>query len=378
MIGNCESPQDLPRLASGRSSGERMALASSLVGLLSEPESDLNDREAALIDDILNKLIDGFESAVRRELADRLANLEGSPHEAVVALASDEIEIAKPLLMQSPALRDQDLIEIIHSRSREHQMSIALRGMVSKAVSDALVETGDEAVITSLLSNRSARISDATLAYLVAESRRVDSYHEPLVLREDLSDELAKQIYDIVAQDLRSHILRHFELDPEVLDGELASLTDDLMACDERPPGEVAPQCEAPLRLAKALAGERAITPDFLVKVLRAGKVNLFEALFGQLTGLEARTLRKLIYTTDGKALAGICRAMGIPKTQFLEIYLMIRRSRAAPRASLTREAGAIARYFDRMAPAKALESLAHWRGDVEAGPAETRRHNVS
>ena len=378
MIGNCESPQDLMRLASGRSSGERMALASSLVGLLSEPEFDLNDREAALIDDILNKLIHDFEAAVRRELADRLASLEGSPNEAVVALANDDIDIAKPLLMQCPALRDRDLIEIIHSRSREHQMSIALRGMVSKAVSDALVETGDEAVITSLLSNKSARISDATLAYLVAESRRVDSYYEPLVLREDLSDELVKQIYDIVAQDLRSHILRHFELDPEVLDGELASLTDDLMASDDRPPGEVAHQGEAPVRLAKALASAKAITPDFLVKVLRAGKINLFEALIGQLTGLEAQTLRKLIYTTDGKALAGICRAMGIPKKQLLEIYLMIRRSRTAPRTSFTREVGAIARYFDRMAPAQALEALAHWRGEIELGPAQSRRQNVS
>ena len=124
MIGDCESSQHLLRLASGRSAGDRMVLATSLVDLLAEMELDLNDRETALIDDILNKLIADFETAVRRELADRLSSLECSPNEAVVALANDEIDVAKPILMQSSALRDQDLIEIIHNRSRQHQMSI--------------------------------------------------------------------------------------------------------------------------------------------------------------------------------------------------------------------------------------------------------------
>jgi uncharacterized protein (DUF2336 family) len=371
MIGDCESSQHLLRLASGRSAGDRMVLATSLVDLLAEMELDLSDRETALIDDILNKLIEDFETAVRRELADRLSSLECSPNEAIVALAHDEIDVAKPILVQSSALRDQDLIEIIHNRSRQHQMSIALRNMVSKAVSDALVETGDEAVITSLLSNQDAQISDATLAYLVGESRRVDSYHEPLVLREDLSDELAEQIYDIVAKDLRNHILRHFELDPEVLDAELASLPADLMANAARSADETR-HGDAPERLAKALASAKKISPDFLVKVLRAGRINLFEALIGQLTGVESQTLRKLLYNTDGKALAAICRAMGIPKKQFIEVYLLIGRSRPSSRTTCTREVGTIVRYFDRITPAGALEALAHWRGDLGAGLSET------
>lgn len=340
-----------------------MALAKSLVDLLSEMEPDLSDREAALIDDILNKLIGDFETAMRRELADRLSHLELSPHEAIVALANDDIEVAKPLLMQSPALRDQDLIDIIHTRSRQHRMSIALRTMVSKAVSDALVETGDEAVIGSLLSNKDAQISDATLAYLVGESRRVDSYHEPLVLREDLSEDLAKQIYDIIARDLRNYILRHFELDSELLDRELAGISSDLLA-DSAGSRDESPHGRAPERLAKALANAREITPDFLVKVLRAGRISLFEALIGQLTGLDPNTLQKLLYNTDGKALAGICRAVGIPKKPFIEIYLLIQRSQAAPKSTFTREVGSIVRYFDRITPANALEALAHWRGE--------------
>lgn len=376
MIGDCETSQHLLRLASGRTVRDRMALATSLVDLLAEMEPDLSDREAALIDDILNKLIGDFETAMRRELADRLSHLELSPHEAIVALANDDIDVAKPLLMESPALRDQDLIGIVHTRSRQHRMSIALRTMVSKAVSDALVETGDEAVISSLLSNKNAQISDATLAYLVGESRRVDSYHEPLVLREDLSEDLAKQIYDIIARDLRNYILRHFELDPELLEAELASISADLLAHAEHSDGEL-PHNDAPERLAKALANAREITPDFLVKVLRAGRINLFEALIGQSAGLPANTLQKLLYNTDGKALAGICRAMGVPKKPFIDIYLLIRRSQAAPGTTFTREVGSIVRYFDRITPANALEALAHWRGERGIDAMETAENDA-
>ena len=105
---------------------------------------------------------------------------------------------------------------------------------------------------------------------------------------------------------------------------------------------------------------------------MRAGKINLFEALIGQLTGLDCHTLGKLLYGTDGKALAAICRAMGIPKKQFIEVYLLIRRSRPSSRTTFTPEVGTIVRYFDRITPASALEALAHWRGDLGAGLSET------
>ena len=376
MIGDCESSQHLLRLAAGHSASERQVLATSLVDLLADMEPDLNDREAALIGDILNKLIDDFETAVRRELANRLAGLEFAPHEVIVALANDEIDVARPLLLQSPVLQDQDLIEIIHKRSRQHQMSITLREIVSEAVSDALVDTGDEAVIASLLGNKNAQISDATLAYLVEEARHVDSYQEPLVLREELNGDLAKRIYSFVADHLKACILQRFDLDPAVLDGELVSLPDELVAKTACLAND---NLEEPARdrLAQALSSSREITPDLLVKVLRAGKVDLFEALVGQLTGLDGPTLEKVLYDPKGKTLAAVCRAMGIPKAHFIEVYLLIRRARSETKMTPTRDVGAIVRYFDRIAPATAFQALAHWRGDGRAVVPDNANRNA-
>lgn len=367
MVGDHDISQRLQRLASGYAAGERQALAGSLVDLLADLEHDLNPREAALFGDILTKLIRDFETAVRQALAERLARLAQAPHEVILALANDDIEVARPVLRLSAVLSDRDLVAVIQNRSRQHQMSIALRETLGETVCDALVDTGDEAVIVSLLNNANAKISEATLAYLAEEARQVDSFQEPLVRREDLGGELARRLYSFVAEDLRQRILQSYELDPALLDAELSCLPEQLAAPNdisgEAQQGETAFSEPAPARLAEALAGAEEITPEFLVQVLRAGKVDLFEALVGRLSGIEVATLQNLLYDSNGKALASICRALEIPKQTFIEVYLLIRRSRSDSRTTTTRQIGSLVRYFDRIAPASAREALVHWRG---------------
>ena len=56
-------------------------------------------------------------------------------------------------------LQDSELIEIVHHRTLEHQLAIAMRRRVSAAVSDALVEEGSPDVIKTLLENPNAAIS---------------------------------------------------------------------------------------------------------------------------------------------------------------------------------------------------------------------------
>jgi uncharacterized protein (DUF2336 family) len=117
--------------------------------------------------DILNKLVTEFETELRQQLAERLSDSKSAPRNLVLALANDEIVVARPILLKSGVLRDPELIEIIHHRTLEHQLAIAMRTSVSEVVSDALVETGNTDVVKTLLQNPNARITEATMAYLV-------------------------------------------------------------------------------------------------------------------------------------------------------------------------------------------------------------------
>ena len=100
---------------------------------------------------------------MRRTRTEKLAGRPDTPEDLVLTLANDEIEVAHPILLNSEVLKDPDLIEIVQHRTMEHQVAIAMRPKVSEQVSDALVETKNETIITTLLSNRNALISNSTM-----------------------------------------------------------------------------------------------------------------------------------------------------------------------------------------------------------------------
>lgn len=117
---------------------------------------DLSKREVDLVVDILRQVIRDAEMDVRLGLAQRLAVHDQAPHDLIVLLANDRIEIAEPVLLHSGVLQDADLIDIILRHADAHQIAVAKRPAVSAPVADALVEMGSVQVAETLLGNRGA------------------------------------------------------------------------------------------------------------------------------------------------------------------------------------------------------------------------------
>src|SRR6266851_3317910 len=182
-------------LARDKTSQGRKVLLATVRDLFLVRGDALTDRERFLMNDILRNLIKEVEETVRRALADQLAQRQDAPRDVVLSLANDKIEVAYPILLQSQVLQDLELIEIIHHRTLEYQLAIAMRETVSETVSEALVATGGTDVIKALLENDGAQISQSTLEYLVEESQRVDTYHNPLLSRPELGSDLAQRMY---------------------------------------------------------------------------------------------------------------------------------------------------------------------------------------
>ncbi len=353
-------------LALDKSLEGRRALTATIADLFDKPDGVLSERERALMTDILRKLIHDCEKAVRRDLAERLSSAPNPPHELIVALANDEIEVAEPILKASAVLRDAELVGVIRHRTQQHQLAIAMRRSLSEYVSDALVETGNIDVVKVLLENSDARISEATMEYLAEESRRVDTYQEPLLRREDLKPELAARMYLWVSVALRSHILENFEIDPSQIDDHLEEAAGAIARGPEARQGEPR-EAEKPKPaevLARRLTEQRKITPDFLIQVLRQGEVPLFEALFGELSGLKAPRLQNVLYDSGGEGLAIACRAMAMPKPTFATIFLLSRRGHTGKKIVDPRELSRALLLFDKIAPAAAAEVMKGWSRD--------------
>jgi len=349
--------QRLFDLAHDRSVAGRKALMTTVTDLFFEQGGTLSDRERTLMTEILRQLIHDVEMSVRLALAERLARQPAAPRELVTALANDQIEVAHPILLHSEVLQDVELIEIVQHRTLEHQLAIAMRSSVSEPVSDALVATGHVDVIKTLLENRSAAISAKALDYLVEQSKRVDSYQNPLLSRPELGADLARRMYWWVSAALRRHILDHYSLSEadidEALEETVAPAVDALV--DDQ-------AARKSMQLADTLAGQEQITPALLVQTLRDGEIALFEALFSRLTGLRLPLVRRLLFDAGGEGLAVACRTADIESPVFASIFVLSRKARPYAPGIERGDIKRILTFYDRLTRSAAESLVRKWQ----------------
>ena len=310
-------------LATKKSRQGRADLFTAISDLFERRGDTLNEAERELMLDILRRLTGEVERAVRAELARRVSDNERVPQQLLTLLANDDIEVAYPILAQSAVLRDPDLIEVIRHRSMQHQLAVAVRRDLSEQVTTALVDTGNEDVIVSMLNNPSARLAEDVMQHLVEESRRVDRFQRPLVGRDDLPEALARKMCAWVSAALRQHIVQHYEIDASELDDQLSQVVRDGAAMPE--PSEAA--VSAAQRLVDKLHSAGELTPRFVIKSLSQGQVTLFELALSKLTDMPAIVTRRIVYEPGGEGLAVACGAIGIDRAAFVSVYRLTRKA---------------------------------------------------
>lgn len=364
--------QELLDLARDKSVNGRTRLVQVVGDLFFEEKSVTNERERALMTQILQQLIHDVEQSVRKALADRLAVEGDAPSELVRILANDEIDVAHKILRSSAVLQDLELIEIIQHRTFEHQLTIAMRNDVSEAVSDALVETGNSKVIQTLIENDTATISENTLEYLVNESKTREPYQKSLLDRPDFSPHLAKRMYWWVSAALRKHIVEEYKIDPTELDQKIESTIKDLLGEPQEhiAEEEIGSEGEiidtSSMDLARKLADTNAITPQLLLQTLRKGEVRMFEGMFAQLTGLRTNLIRRLVYEPGGEGLAIACKSAELTKPDFGSLFLLSRAARPGDKTVDPNEVARVMKFFDRLRLDTAKKVVDRWKLDPD------------
>lgn len=351
-----ENLAELVDLARYRTQRKRRDLLRNLTDIFMSSDGDLGDRELALMSDVMMTLLSEVEMAVRRELAERLSQTETAPHEVIVALANDEIEVAESVLLNSPVLHDPDLLEIVRLRAREHRLAIAGRESLSEAVGDALVDHGEEDVIERLLENPDAELSRRAMEYIVEESRRVGRFQRPLLRRSELPPELAHRMFWWVADAVRDAIVQKYMIDSDIIDDAYA----DISQAPEEAAG--APRDSAAERLADRLAEIGELDVKFLITAVRQGKTAAFIAGIARLAGVDQHTARRVVFDPSGQALAICWRAMGLKRADFASAFMLTRQPNIG-------NAGAVLlsralKIYDSMADTSARRALNFWQRD--------------
>jgi len=124
---------------------------------------DLKPETRAQAEMALTLALDDPEPRVRRALAEAIAGARDAPRALVLALAGDVSCVARPVLAQSPLLRDAELVDCAAVGDARAQVAIARRARLSGAVSAALAEVGERAAVLALAGNLAAELAPSTL-----------------------------------------------------------------------------------------------------------------------------------------------------------------------------------------------------------------------
>jgi uncharacterized protein (DUF2336 family) len=352
--------QDLLVLAQEKSSGARSRLVENITDLFLSDDGRLSEHERALMSDILGKLVGQVEADIRKELANTLTASGVDLPEIAKMLASDDIEIARPLLERSDLLKDPDLIEIIRMRTDEHRMAISMREEVSEPVSNALVEFGGEDVVEALLNNHDSQISKRAMEYLVAESRRVDRFQEPLLGRSDLSGELAYRMYWWVSAALRKKILSDYEVDPVVFEKAVRRAAGTVII-DQ---GDDQSAYVRAQKLVRRMMENGELTVLFLLNALRQQRVAVFVAGMAELGQIDFKTAWRIFSDKGGESFAILSKAVGIDRSQFTNVYLLVVQAREGGGVKSPGVLKDILTLFDATTEAHAKGALQVWQRD--------------
>ncbi|MCW9033140.1 MAG: DUF2336 domain-containing protein [Alphaproteobacteria bacterium] len=350
------------RLARKKSADSRTALAATISDLFEERQNTLSERERTLMFDILRNVVREVEVKVRQHLSQRLGGFTDAPIELIEILANDSIEVAYPVLTKSMVLRDAHLIEIIRNRTLEHQLAVAIRENITEDVAQELVDTGETGVIATLLKNPSANISQATMQYVVAKSKNENSFQEPLLHRRNLTPEMAEQMFLWVSAALRQYILKNFSLDQMKIDNLLEQVALEEIGQDSVTGGEEA----SAKTLSQELEKEGLLEPNMLLTALRDGEVPLFVSMFCRMTKLRETLAMRVLFEPGGEGLAIACKAIGIDRFTFTEIFSQTRKARAGGQIAKKSDIENILSLYKRMKKESAEKVLRQWQRNTD------------
>ncbi len=315
----------------------------------------LNQRERDLMREILRRLTRDVEMAIRIALAQRLAEDASVPHDLILLLVDDSIEVARPLIMHSPLLTESDALRMIADASVAHREAIAGRPGIGIPVTDALVACDHESVLLALVRNATAKISDNGYKALVDKSRAFQGLQEPLIKRPDMPIAMANNMCEWVSDALKVYIQNNYQMAPKRVD---VALSEAATVLKSEPAGPKDPPADSAQKLIEKLAASGQLKAGFLMRVLSQGQIDLFDLAFARLLEVDLPNFRNFFYEEGVRLVALACRAAGIDKSVFATVFNLSRQARNKAPALGAKEMAEVDSIFAGYTKPAALEAL--------------------
>ena len=274
--------------------------------------SELSADDAAAAEGAMLMLLDDPSPLVRRALADALAASPSAPAAVVHALASDQLQIAAPVLALSPLLVDADLVDTIATGCPSVQAAIASRVALPAAVSAAIAEVASGEACLILIENPGADIAPFSIDRIVERFGHLAAIREPLLARDDLATATRLTLVTKLSETLAGFVTGRNWLDAEhaqrVTREACEKATISLAA--EAPDDEVRP-------LVRHLCESGQLTAGLILRALLSGNVTMFEEAMAELADMPIARVSGLIYNGGFSGLRALFDKAGLPASTY-------------------------------------------------------------
>ena len=314
------TPMDVQRLLHDDSPDSRASVLEKIA--LNYNDENFQGRERDIAEQVFRLLMKDVALRVRETLADRIKDNVNVPRDIVLHLANDVESVANPVLIHSKVLSDADLVSIVEkSHDMGKLVAISKREVVSLRVSDALVETRYAQVMSSLLSNDGASLTDRAFEKIAEDFRNDATVMQALSQKPKLPitvvERIITQVSAAVAQELRGQY--------KLSDSELAKDTnhareDFMVRLLENSLHD--DEIEA---LVTQMAAEDRLTPSIAMTALCRGQLAFFTMALASFAGIPVVNAKKLVADRGAHGFNGLYQKSGLPDTMMDAMRLLLR-----------------------------------------------------
>lgn len=228
-----------------------------------------SSEQVELFDDVMCRLVDEIELSARAMFGQRIAELGEAPPNLIRNLAFDEsIEVAGPILSHFDQLSEATLVENAKTQSQEHLLAISQRASLGEAITDVLVERGNQKVAISTASNPGAKFSEFGFSTLVKRCEGDSDLALLIWLRRDIPRQHLLKLFASSSEAVQLKLQAANRRNAELFREMIAQATDQIQTeSRERSPTYAAAQATV-----QSLLKSEKLSEESLYDFARAGK----------------------------------------------------------------------------------------------------------
>ena len=217
---------DLKQLATEREPDKRLALLRNITDLYIDQVTPPSDTEEVLFGEIVTRVLRDMPVDHRMSYSQRIAPSDRAPVSVLGRLAHDDrIEVAGPVLSQSPILPHVQLIAVARSASDDHLQAIVRRTALPASLTDILIQRGSKLVRHGVTRHPRATMTTGAIATLIGLARYDQTLGALLVDRPDLSPEAARKLAPLVSEALALQLAMNQARGRRLVEPEFAHAT---------------------------------------------------------------------------------------------------------------------------------------------------------